>query len=660
MYATSNESILASETVPLAGCVRLAPASLGRILNWIMKGIVALVALAPITAAVAADDWMRLDEELWKIRDMAESDSPHASAQALVRWLHKTPTEGIQKSLDLSRSNVETGIFEVIAAISSRGGHADALEAVDELDKRMPKSDWHDDIVAVKAKLHLRLRHVEEARALAHEAADTVCPGSCDAGIKRWLAKGTLPQAIALSSPKQPWLFDERGSPCESSWATDKLDEFASIDLIEASAGVRTAAQTQLATLWPSLVAGCAQTVDKERLLRLLTLGWTKQELADGFASARKALNEGTLKGIDLLGARLALPDQQCDFTVDATCKKSFKPLSNDTAVRIFERLQPMSPAWAPETPNTAGVEVKQSKDQREASDQLEEQYRRDMDKAADIDAIGGLARMRTILADSRYQHLGSMVDSYSFGQGLGRWSREGHAAEALQVFNLALDAGGSEFQSSPGGLTGLALLQLRSGDSKSALASLEKRYALSPDEETAKTIGKLRAAIGGANMLQQYPPPQITRPWHYSSGWPICDFFNITGGLERVENVDLIMAFQGEREAALWQLAHEWPSVVGHCFNGDIWHEVRTRLQRVLGAEGFAQAAANAEKSLELGPAPHFQFAGQELPLPDSEEPFGSRDQSPIQVTRERLLQIIDETHLLKGCGRESSERCN
>ena len=112
--------------------------------------------------------------------------------------------------------------------------------------------------------------------------------------------------------------------------------------------------------------------------------------------------------------------------------------------------------------------------------------------------------------------------------------------------------------------------------------------------------------------------------------------------------------------EAALWQLAQEWPSVVGHCFNVDIWHEVRTRLQRVLGTDGFAKAVVDAEGSLEFGTAPHFKFAGQELPLPDSEESVDSNAQSPVLLTRERLLQIIDETHLLKGCGRESSERCN
>jgi len=119
-------------------------------------------------------------------------------------------------------------------------------------------------------------------------------------------------------------------------------------------------------------------------------------------------------------------------------------------------------------------------------------------------------------------------------------------------------------------------------------------------------------------------------------------------------------MAFHGERDAALWQLAQEWPSVVGHCFDENVWHEVRTRVQRVLGTEGFAKAVANVEESLQLGSAAHFKFAGQELPLPDSEAPLGSSDQPPVAITRERLLQIIDETHLLRGCGRDSSERCN
>jgi hypothetical protein len=208
-----------------------------------------------------------------------------------------------------------------------------------------------------------------------------------------------------------------------------------------------------------------------------------------------------------------------------------------------------------------------------------------------------------------------------------------------------------------------MALLQLRSGEPKLALAALEKSYAMSPDEGTAKTIGKLRAGIGGANMLQQYPPPAITRPWRYSAGWPICDFFSITGGLERIEDVDLIAAFHGEHDAALWQLAQEWPSVVQHCFDENIWNEVRARLRRALGTEGFVRAVAGAEKSLELGSSPRFVFAGQELPLPDSEVPMGSGDQAPVQLTRQRLRQIIGETHLFEGCRRspleDDTDRC-
>ena len=238
---------------------------------------------------------------------------------------------------------------------------------------------------------------VEEAHSLAIEAASTVCPRSCEPSIKLWLSKGTLPQAVVASSSKQPWLFDERGSACESNWATDKLDEFDSFDLIEASAGVRVAAQAQLATLWPNLVAGCAQAVDEERLQRLLALGWTKPELAEGFASARKGVTEGSLKSIDLLGAKLALPDQQCDFAADATCKNRFKPMSKDTAARIVERLQPITTAWASAARVQEEIEVKESKEQVESRDRLAELYEHEMAQAAALDAIGGLARMRTI-----------------------------------------------------------------------------------------------------------------------------------------------------------------------------------------------------------------------------------------------------------------------
>jgi hypothetical protein len=172
-----------------------------------------------------------------------------------------------------------------------------------------------------------------------------------------------------------------------------------------------------------ALVAGCAQAVDKERLQRLLTLGWTKQELSDGFARARKTASEDSLKNIDLLGATLALPDQQCDFAADATCKKTFKPLTKDAAVRVVERLQPLSTAWASTV--AAEPDVKETKEEVELRDRLAEQYQKEMEQAAELDATGGLARMRKILADEKYQHLGIFLDSYSFGQGLGRWSRE-------------------------------------------------------------------------------------------------------------------------------------------------------------------------------------------------------------------------------------------
>ncbi len=629
-------------------------------MKWICRRAVALIAFAPITNAIAADDWLKLDEQLWAIRDVAESDSPHASAKALVQWIRSTPAVDIEKSLELSRSNVESGVFEVIAGISSRGDHADALDAADELVKRLPNSNWHDDIVAVKAKLLLRLGRLEESRSLARGVDKTVCPSTCGADVKKWLAEGTVPRPILESAPKQPWLYDERGSACEISWATDKLDEFDSIDLIEASAGVRVAAQTQLAALWPSLVAGCAQPVAKQRLQRLLALGWTRQELAESFTSVRNETRRGSLKSIDVLGAKLALPDVQCDFAADTTCRNRFQQLSDEAGARIVDRLRILTRAWASETSDSDVAQVSQSRKQGQSREQLAEAYENEMRQASRLDATSGLSLMRKVLADSKYGNLGLFLDSYSFGQGLGRWSREGHAAEALDVLNIAAVVGGTEFRSSSRALTAAALLQLRAGEPKEALASLENSYAMSPNEGTIKMIGKLRAAIAGANILQQLPPPTITRPWRYSSARPICDFFDITGGLERIEDVDLVSAFHGEREAALWQLAQQWPAVVGHCYNPATWRGTRLLLQRALGSEGFPDAVANAKRSLVVGDAPHFVFGGQELPLPDSERPVGASDREPVGISHERLLQIIDETHLLELCGGDGSEFCN
>jgi hypothetical protein len=624
-----------------------------------------LLAVVPSAMAFAAaapgqfERTMHLDDELHSIRRQAESESPQASARALVQWLKRTSPSDIEHVMELGRSNLEGGVFEVIHEISARGAHSDALDATDELDRRLPNSEWHHRVLAVEAKLNLRLGYVDEARRLAQEAQDVLC--SCTGPVKEWLSSGTLPRAIVSSSPHQPWLFDERGLTCEQSWASDKLEEFDAIDLIEGKAGVRTAAAAQLAATWPSVVAGCVQAVDSERLQRLINLGWSTQELSDAYAKARQGVRDGSPKSIELLGATLAMPDQQCDFAADASCKSKFKPLSKDAAVGIVDRLQPMSAAWSSTTPATKEPEVEETREQLLARDQLAERYQHEMKEAAALDASAGLARMRKILADRQYRDLGIFLNCYSFSQGLERWSQEGYAAEALQVFNLARAIGGREFQSSPGTLSAIALLQLRSAEPKLALASLEERYNDHPDEEIAKTIGKLRAAIAGANLVQQYAAEPPKRPWRYRSAWAICDFFDVTGGLRQIEVVDLIAAFHGEREAALWMLSQQWPSVVAHCFDYRVWSDVRRRLARVLGPDGLAKAAAEATQSLELGSGPHFTFAGQELPLPDSEELANAETAAAlIPLTRERLLQIIADTHLLQGCSPGGSSDCD
>ena len=223
--------------------------------------IFAIAQMAPEIAFAGPDRLdrtFRLEEELHSIQNLTNSESPHASSQALVRWLRETSVEDVELVLESSRSNIEAGIFEVIHEISAHGDHADALDATDELDRRIPNSSWHTDILAIKAKLNLRLGRVAVARAQAQTAGDALCPCH-DGPIKEWLGKGALPKAITTSSPSRPWLFDERGGACNQGWGTDKLDEFDVIDLIEGSAGVRVAARAQIASIWPGLVAGCVQ-----------------------------------------------------------------------------------------------------------------------------------------------------------------------------------------------------------------------------------------------------------------------------------------------------------------------------------------------------------------------------------------------------------------
>lgn len=611
--------------------------------------IVLAAILLQTSMAAAGERWFELDMQVTEIGWGLERVGPQKTGEALRAWIADTPPADIRDMLG-REGNVETGVFDVLNKLSRSGAHAEALALAEALDARLADPSSHVKIAAVAAKLNLRLGRTETALVLAREARSVICPQRCDDALRDWLADGSLPATVRSPALVRE-VFDERARGCDSGFATDKLAEFDAIDLVEGAGGTRAAARVQLAAMWPDVVAGCTRWVDRERVQRLLDLGWSAQDLGEAFDAARGGIAAVSPQPIALLGTTLALPGRQCDFATDSQCHATV-PLSGESARRIFDRLSALDAAFA------RGATGESADQEPMPSDQVRKAYEEEMSQAAALDADAGLARMRQILAKPAYRRLGAFLDSYSFGMGLEAWSRNGHADTALAVFRAALEIGGRPLRDDPETETGLALLLLRAGDKHGALDALQSRYDRAPNEATAKTIGALKAGLAGADLVASLPVRSTTRPWRYTGAIQICDFFSMHG-LTQIDNVDLISAFHGERKAALWLLAQKWPGVVENCYDGMVWKSARERLLHALGATAFAAAQAAAPESIELGGDAHFEFAGERLPLPDTDA-RGSAPSSaggePIQ--RELVTRIIRDSGLLDSPGTRRAAR--
>jgi len=602
--------------------------------------VVCSIAFSQFIAKGQSDPTFDLDMKLSSLATASKTSTPQQTLAQLKVLLATTPADLVQKIME-QRSNLESGFLEVIAKISERGGHAQALEALDALDERIPTWDGRAEIVAAKAKLLLRLGKTDDALALARTVRSEICGRDCPADVRRWVDDGAVPVAKTATDVKRPWIYDERGGSCTGNpYRTDRLDDFDRIDLVEASAGVRAATVEQLASMWVDIIAGCVMSVDDERLRRLAGQAWSASERSAALKAAEAAVDTSPTHDVTLLDAVLQMPDAQCDFAADPTCKATI-PLSVDGARHILAKLKPLDEAWS----STGDASAPASTPDWKSTQGLADRYGKEMNAAANLPAEEGLVAMRTILARSEYAHLGAWLNDYYFQQGLEQWSREGHAEEALDIYNMMSKVAGSgDFKSVSRADLGLALLQLRAGHKSEALASVELANAVSPSDRVGKILGEMRAAAAGGDIAAKYPPPNPPRPWKLSRGVPICDFFG-SPGLD-IHTEDIIAAYHDKRRAASWSLQQEWPSVVEKCYDWQSWKKTRDNIRFAFSSTELEAARKAARDSAGKGDPTSISYLGVNLPLPNLVE----SDKGDFKhITAEDAQRILQQSALLE-----------
>ncbi len=591
-----------------------------------------------LSSAAADDDWRTPQFELsMALNKLGWQLSPKNAQQSLATYkklLATTPVDVIESEMSM-RSNVETGFLEFAATFSEFGAHDQALEVLKALDERVPTSQDHAEIVAAEAKLLLRLRKTDDALALARTVREKICDRDCSVEIRRWLDDGSLPTPATVAPLKHAWVYDERGTSCTNNgYENDKLADFDRIDLVESNSGARAAAAEQLATMWSDVVIGCVISVEQQRLHRLLH-SWTNDDLRAQMDAAQAAIEASPTQVLTLIGASLSLPDTQCDFSADASCNTTV-PLSAQSARYVIDKLRPLDAAWSAPVKKSAVDAAHWN-----ATEALGDRYSSEMDKAADMPAEEGLVAMKQILARPEYAHLGMRIDGYHLKRGLEKWSRQGHADEALAVYTSAMALADDE--ENPAQDIGLALLQMRAGKKVEALASVERANTSHPSEATSKALEQMRAAAAGADIAARYPVEPPSRPWKQHRGYPICDFFG--GATWDIPTADIIAAYQDKRRAALWSLQQEWRGVLARCYDGNVWKKTRSDLRFAFSRDELEIAKSTARASAAAEHPTSIAFLGIQLPLPDLIE----ADEDTFKpITPQDSARMLDESGLL------------
>ncbi|MDZ4813599.1 MAG: hypothetical protein SGI99_13450 [Pseudomonadota bacterium] len=343
---------------------------------------------------------------------------------------------------------------------------------------------------------------------------------------------------------------------------------------------------------------------------------------------------------LPFLGVKLRLPSKECDFALDASCTQKSRPLTTETAHRLVAMLRASSDAFAP----IGQCHAPPSESDKAKIERLAKVYQKDIETAAKLGAAEGLSAVREILAKPDLALLTWQISAYGLDDALTRWAHGEFAAEALAVWQIAMTAGRMQSSPSEESQSMLALLQLRSGLSAAALQTLEAQSARRQSNRLTQSIGDLRAALSGAELVPT--ARKIERPWASGTYGSVC---SDTYDRSKVGRVDIVAALHGERSAARYELAEVWPLQVSACIDTNRWNALLTRFHHAYSSDERLVLQQRAVASLRLDAEPQFELDGLTLPLPDR---VCVEDEFCMDEEGGRSLQPKDFEALLRSSG--------
>ncbi len=578
----------------------------------------------------------------------ARVDDSGATAVAAMRtWIKKASDEELAAIANPIAPDGQS-MSMLAHVISQQSAEADALDLsilADAVESRLPSLQEDASWQAMRAGIALRAGQLAHAREYAKRAqgnTDTLCGAVCAPAIVNWIATGKVAEADLAAGTEISDLFDERSAACANADAHSMGETHAvSISaLVLATEGAAVAARAELMRWWPKALRGCNDYADNDRLSKLLDTSYSREQLHSALIGAEQSLIDSVPAALPFLGLKLRLPSKECDFAVDASCTQKSRPLTTETAHRLVALLRASSDAFAP----IGQCHAPSSESDKAKIERLTKVYQKDIETAAKLGPAEGLSAVRELLAKPDLALLTWQINAYGLDDVLTRWAHGEFAAEALAVYQIAITAGRMQSNPSEESQSMLALLQLRGGQAAAALQTLEAQSARQQSNTLTQSIGDLRAAIAGAELMPTVR--KIERPWASGTYGPMC-----SDGYDRpkVQRVDIVAALHGERSAARYELADVWPLQVSGCMDTDRWNGLVTRFHNAYSTDERLALQRRAVASLRLDAEPQFELDGLTLPLPDR---VCAEDESCMDEMSGRSLQSKDFEALLRTSG--------
>ena len=613
--------------------------------------VFSVVTLGATESAIDSHDYERRGAVIQKFATaiyQARVDNSATTAVAAMRtWIDKASDEDLAAIANPISADGQS-MSMLAHMISQQSEDADALDLsvlADAVESRITLLRKDASWQAMRAGIALRAGQLEQARDYAAHAqgnTDTLCGKVCAPAIVNWIATGKVSEDDLAEGTDISDLFDERSATCPGAdpYSMGMAHAVSISELVLATAGTAVAARAELLQWWPKALRGCNDYADNDRLSKLLDASYTREQLHSALIGAEQSLIDSVPAALPFLGVKLRLPSNECDFALDASCTQKSRPLTVETAQRLVALLSASSDAFAP----IGQCPAPPSESDKAKIERLAKAYKKDIEAAAKLGAAEGLSALREVLAKPDLALLSWQISAYGLDDALAQWAHGEFAAEALAVYQIAMTVGRMQASPSEDTQSMLALLQLRAGLSAAALLTLEAQSARQQSNTLNQSIGDLRAAIAGAELMPSVH--KIERPWFSGRYGPVCsDAFNRS----KVQRVDIVAALHGERSAARYELADVWPQQVSDCIDGNRWNAVLTRFRDAHSADERLALQQRAVASLRLDAEPQFELDGLTLPLPDR---ICEEEESCMDEDSGRSIQPEDVEALLRTSG--------